>query len=790
MNHRGDLRSSLVQATVAVTTTWAALLSWRGFTEQSARFLGPLFVLGIVVALSGALGRWSRLPRALVVLVQVLASGVTASVMLSGSAFPVGPAWDRLATRFSGALESAGEYAAPVPAAVPGVHPLLIVGGLLCLLLVDALACTARRVPLAGLPLLAIYAIPVSVLGDGVSWWVFVATAAGYLSLLFLQESEHVARWGRPLGVDPAIADPSGFGVSTGAIRSTAGAIGGAATALAVVLPALIPTLSLSVFDLGQGPGSGSGVTITNPMTDLKRDLTQGPDIPLLRFSTDDPNPGYLRVSVLNVFSDNAWSSGDRDVPPQQSADGELPALIGVGSGVNRTEYTYRVQVLPEFSSTWLPTQAPASSVNAPGDWRYDTATMDFLAYDRDLTTAGIDYSMTGVDLELTAAALAAAPSSSGVIGREFTELPNGLPSFVRNLANTVTREAGSRFEKAVALQDWFRSGEFTYSTEVSPGTGTDDLVAFLSDNDTGRTGYCEQFASSYAVLARVLGIPARVVVGFLQPDRVVPGTWEYSTRDLHAWPELFFPGSGWVRFEPTPAGRAEGVPAYTRQDVPIVDPSSRPSVPQPSEELPSRGPDRESPSEAPSAAGGGSGSGVPWSVVLGSLSGLVLAALLLLVPRTLRLGRRRHRLTGDAEAAWVELRDTVLDLGLRWPQGRSPRETGHHVVEYFGAPVDATTPERPPHGPGVAPEATLALARLIGEIEQMRYSRHGGSARPARAELEACLAALAGGASRRARRRAAWWPRSVLSRGQRRAPIQSQPAVVPGYGGVVDHVG
>ncbi len=107
-------------------------------------------------------------------------------------------------------------------------------------------------------------------------------------------------------------------------------------------------------------------------------------------------------------------------------------------------------------------------------------------------------------------------------MSRDFIELPDDFPSFVRTLAQEVTRDVPSRYEKAVALQDWFREdGGFEYSLEqVDPGNGADELVAFLTEGDGGRVGYCEQFAASMAVMARSLGIPARVAVGFLEPER------------------------------------------------------------------------------------------------------------------------------------------------------------------------------------------------------------------------------------------------------------------------------
>jgi transglutaminase-like putative cysteine protease len=796
MSRRGGLGAGLLLAGTAAATTWWSMWSWRGFTMLPGRFLGPLLLLAVVVAGVGALTRWWRMPAASVIGLQVLASGMVASALLCGSPLPVGRAWDRLLAVFADAGTTASSYAAPVPASAPGVEPIFIVSGLACLLLVDVLACTLRRVPLAGLPLLTVFSVPVGLLGGGLSWWVFAGTAAGFLLLLFLHESEQVARWGRTLGSDPAEVDPGAFGVSTGAIRTTAATIGGVATALAVVLPLAIPTFQLRLFDIGQGPGGSSDITVTNPMTDLRRDLVQGEDVPLLRVRTDDPAPAYLRITSLTRFAGNEWSAGDRDVPAGNLPDGAMPELQGVGPTVPRRTYDYTVDVSEAFDSRWLPTQAPISRIQAPGDWRYDRSTMDFIAGSEDLDTAGARYSMTGVQLQLAATDMVRATSSSGLVSKAYTQLPPGIPSMVRTLANDVTRQAPSRFEKAVALQSWFRSeGGFVYDTAVSAGNGTDDLVAFLNDTGDGRRGYCEQFASAMAVMARVLGIPARVSVGFLQPRSVGAGLWEYSAHDLHAWPELFFPGAGWVRFEPTPGRRADSVPAYTTQRVPVGNPTDGAPSTRPRDELPDRG--SSSSASASEAAGAqssrGTDRGVPWLALLGGLAGVGAAVVLLLLPRGLRRTRRERRLEGGPEDAWAELHATALDLGVPWRDGRSPRETASGLVDHFGTPVDENTPERPAHGRGVDPDAEHALDLLVHELELLRYARDGGSAgghRPhVRAETQTCLEALHGGAPRSARRRAEWWPRSVLTRSPAPRSAAQRPVPSP-HGGVVDHVG
>ena len=143
------------------------------------------------------------------------------------------------------------------------------------------------------------------------------------------------------------------------------------------------------------------------------------------------------------------------------------------------------------------------------------------------------------------------------------TKLPTDFPAVIRTQAEKVTKNATSDFDKAVALQDWFRTGGgFTYSLDQRAGSGMDLLAHFVTDD---RVGYCEQFASAMAAMGRSLGIPSRVVVGFLDGQPLPDGRILYTSDERHAWPEMYFPGSGWVRFEPTPAQRAAYVPPYTQ---------------------------------------------------------------------------------------------------------------------------------------------------------------------------------------------------------------------------------
>src|SRR5690606_31594525 len=115
---------------------------------------------------------------------------------------------------------------------------------------------------------------------------------------------------------------------------------------------------------------------------------------------------------------------------------------------------------------------------------------------------------------------------------------------------------------QALALQTYFRDiSNFRYDTRVPEARTEDAVWDFL----TQRTGYCVQFATAMTIMARTLGVPARIGVGFLpgRADTSVVGRYVVSGRQAHAWPELYFADAGWVRFEPTPATQTGAPPVY-----------------------------------------------------------------------------------------------------------------------------------------------------------------------------------------------------------------------------------
>jgi len=788
-----DVRRDLPLASVSAATTWLLMLSWRGFTSAWGSYLGPLLLVAIVVVLTGVALRAAPVPRRTGAVLHWLVVALVVWLLIGGSLLHPFASTQAVSLDVQDAWISAETWLPPIPTSQPSIAPLMIPCGALALLLVDLLACWLRRVPLAGLPLLAVYCVPISVIGDGVPKLIFLLGAAGFLLMMFLQESARVTRWGRPLGTGPG--DPTGFGVSTGAIRGTAASVGGVALVLAVVLPLFIPTLHLDGLGLfGPGGSGGDGVRILNPVTDMRRDLQRGQNVPLLDITTDDPDPSYLRIAVLTKFDGLEWTPGNRADVSDQTADGLVPLEQGLFGSVPTHAYNYKVTATDDFDSSWLPTAFPVSSIDAAGAWRYDATTMDFFNHDR-RTAAGLTWTMTAAKPELSAYSMVHSLTAPAPIQSDYTEVPPSVPTRIQDLARKVTAAGDSRFEKARLLQDWFRStGGFHYSLKRHPddGNGTRALLSFLFGD---KTGYCEQFASAFAVMARELSLPTRVAVGFLEPRETSPDHFQYRAHDLHAWPEVYFHGSGWVRFEPTPGTRVptELLPAYGKGPIQkITEQQSSNPTQSASRTFRASNSAKPRPDQAQSGSGS-SGSAMPWRTVLEILVAVALGIGLALVPRTLRRRRRARRLGGGAEDAWAELRDSAVDLGVAWPPGRSPHETGHRLAAWFGTEPDGPPPVRPPRGRGLNPAAEYSLDQIVHTLERVRYARAADDVPGSLAEhVLVCVSALEQGSPHSAIRRAEWWPRSLVSRRgavtSRRTPDREPEAT--SAGGVVDHVG
>ncbi len=744
------------------------------------RFLVAGAFAGALVGATGAAGRLAHLPAPVTVLAQVVvllewATLAYASDDAFAGVLPTPASLAAFADLAREAIDTSNANVPPAPATI-GVTACLAVIVALVVLVVDLVAVTWRRPALVGLVFLAVYMAPVSLLAGNVPLLAFIPGALGYVFLLAAEQRDRLSHWGRQIthsGTLLAGADRSGPTVSS--LISAGRRVGFGAVGLAVVVPLVVPTLPRTF--LADGPltadggtrGGGTGVVeVDNPMLDLRRNLGEQSDEVLVRVTTDDEDPGYLRLAALDTFTGDSWLPSERSAEAGLPLD-QVPLPPGLNPEVQRPSVDYDVEVTEQLDSPWLPTVYPVTSVVASGDWLIDPVQLDISASDDFGSVQGMGYSFTSRLVDPTRQQLEDAGAVPPTI-EPFLALPDDLPETIAEVADEVAGDEATAIDQALALQAWFReSGEFDYSVETAEGDGMETIERFLT---TDKVGYCEQFAASMALLARALNIPSRVAVGFLRPERTgSPGEWEYEGRDMHTWPELYFDGVGWLRFEPTPGTRTGPAPLYNQQGDPDgngggQDPDAT-STPTPAE------PERTAPDTQAAAAAADSEDGGIDGTLLAIGGGLLAALVLLVAPRLARGLVRRRRwtrtATGDIEPAWLELRDSAVDLGLAFDDRATLRRAGRALRSYLG-------PDR---------TAIDALNRLVLRVERVRFARDastaGDDAHALRSDVETVVSGLTSGRSRAQLLRARWLPLSLLpTRSSWRATRTRRTATTP----------
>jgi hypothetical protein len=247
-----------------------------------------------------------------------------------------------------------------------------------------------------------------------------------------------------------------------------------------------------------------------------------------------------------------------------------------------------------------------------------------------------------------------------------YLSLPRGYSQRVRDLARVIAGDRARAYDQALALEAYLRALPYTYQVQPPPAAG-DVVEQFLFDM---RAGYCTYYASAMAVMARTLGIPARVAIGYAtgEYDRA-SGAYLVRQSDAHAWPELYIDGR-WLPFEPTPIRALPARSVDEELPTPVFAPA---------------------PAEQPSSSGP-----LIWAGVLAVVALLVLLGVW--------LSRRRPR-TLVAEIL-QKLERGGARAGVPWPAGATIREYGTLLRPHAG-------------GEG---EALTEVTDLIG---QARYSGH-----------------------------------------------------------------
>ncbi|GAA2461612.1 transglutaminaseTgpA domain-containing protein [Agromyces soli] len=650
-----------------------------------------------------------------------------------------------------------------VPAVVvPALAFALALGTGLLAVLADVLVLSLRLPALAAAPAMVPILVPGFLIEAGAEVGTLVLTAAAFLLLLRIDvRVRRRAALAHRDDDEVRITAPRRMPVGS-TVLPTVG-LAAAGLLAASVLTAATPSVSSSLL-LGTGGQGALFARGVSPFLDLGRDLRRPDAVPAFSYVARDGDRPYFRLLTIDRFDGEVWGPGDRRIDGDNTV-AEFPTPTGLGNEVARSQHPIDVTV-QQLRTTWLPLPYPVSSVEGlDGSWFWDRGALTVRSADSD--TSGQQYRATMLEVDPTAEQLRASGDRIPESIQEFTELPEDVPESVRELAAELGARGGTAYDRAVAIQEYLRGKDFTYSVEAPveegyDGGGLDVIAEFLEQ----REGYCVHFASTMAVLARELGIPSRISVGYTAGTPTTKRVENVSvvqvdSQDLHAWPELYFQGVGWVPFEPTP-GRGT-VPDYSRPGASETAPTPElvPGTPAPSPGArPDLDPERQ--------LSGGQTAATTDDPVLWPLVTLVLL-LILLLPAAARIWLRRvrvRRIRRDdrgADAAWREAMATASDLG--YPAGSAdaltPREAAEALLEEVG---------------GLDDRARDALNALRDSVERARYGPPGTAAPASETALVDLVTALRAGSPVTARWRARLLPVSLLdtARAGRRAAARA----------------
>jgi transglutaminase-like putative cysteine protease len=686
---------------------------------------------------------------------------------------------------FTQAGQDTRSYGVPVPDR-DGLLFVTVLGVSSVAIAVDLLTVVARRPALAGLPMLAIYSVPVAIYVDSVPVLPFIIGAVGFLWLLVSDNVDRVRRFGRRFtgdGRDVDVWEPS-------PLAAAGRRLGVVGVAAAVLLPLLVPTVSGGLLSQLTQSGSGIGTGGTgigsggqiNLFAKLSGNLTQGNTVQLIKLTTNEQDPFYLRFGVADQLTNQGF--GNRS-PVGNSVNRGLPNPRGGTAGGTFQQYHAQIEVSNDLRQSMLPIYSNTIlASDLGGGWSYDPNQQ--VIFSNRQTTKGKKYTFDYVRAAYTDDELRTAEplSKDNALRTQYTNTPRD--AYVEATVARLIKGKTSDYDKIRALYDYFsKDNDFTYSLSTESAGSSSDIAAFLKN----KVGYCQQYAAALAWMVRVAGIPARVAFGFTRGSQD-GNSWVITNRNAHAWTEVYLQGFGWIPFDATPrssvAGstRSEWAPD-TDATTPTTSSSSNVAAPGAASSAAPGNPDRIDRGQNDTSGAGSfdTGAGGTSQTALWIAIGAALLFVLLLVPalRRLLLRRRRHAATvpaapkvlsaagpgppgsthdivvtadalrarEDAHAAWDELLDTMIDFRVPVDPTETPRVTAQRLIK------DAVLLDEP-----------AAAASLLGAAEERaRYARQplqGG-------ELTAALAqvrkGLARSATRRTRLAALLLPPSVLLR-------------------------
>lgn len=261
------------------------------------------------------------------------------------------------------------------------------------------------------------------------------------------------------------------------------------------------------------------------------------------------------RGIALSNFNGSEWSNSDDQIRLQPASDGSYrlaPLLKPHGAApLTGRSIHYHVLMEPLGTNVFFLAEKPQS---LQGNFRQVTMDGGGAVYDLDTDHPITRYDADSQLGEVDSDDLRLSPNTAPAGMEKYLELQPPPDGRIPKLAEEITSKAPSNYDKAVALEQYL-STHFGYTLELPHSPSKDPVANFLFER---KKGHCEYFASSMAVMLRSLHIPSRIITGFRGGEfNDLTGQYIVRASDAHSWVEAYFPGSGWISFDPTPAGNA-----------------------------------------------------------------------------------------------------------------------------------------------------------------------------------------------------------------------------------------
>jgi transglutaminase-like putative cysteine protease len=476
--------------------------------------------------------------------------------------------------------------------------------------------------------------------------------------------------------------------------------MGASCLAAALFSPLFLPAIGDGLLSwrnpTGVGPGNGAGGPggEVDLLASLQPQIIEQSTAEM--FAVDAARADYWRLTSLVNFNGTRWSPLEQQPREELLPGGQLVP-------------TYPPRLYESMTQRFTISGLEGELLPAAG--QPDAVTVTDVVDGRDSDDLGYEFETSTIKIQGGATEELGYEVNSSISRPSFKELnvstigsapetyldPGPIPisAEVETLINDWTSRFDTPFKKLVAIQDNLR--QFTYSIDVEPTASTDKLSEFLL---TTQRGYCQQFAAAFALIARHLGFPTRVSIGFLPGETNLADPDHFNVRgtDAHAWPEVLFEDYGWIRFEPTP-GNGAAPPAYTSRAIPFQadNPFSdtgagsgglNPQALAGNQSVPLGGRDRGG--APPTSDEPGRAERPAWEETFSTALSIVVLALLIFIAsvpllKTLRTSlryRRAHSPWAVAVAAFAQFESEAADLA----SPRAPSESASGFARRMGA--------------------------------------------------------------------------------------------------------